>query len=207
MKALVGLGNPGPEYEMTRHNVGFLALDECARLLGLSGARRQFKGLVTEGRLKDERVVLFKPATYMNLSGEALVELMHWYKLEPEDIFVFSDDIDLAPGLMRIRMHGGAGTHNGWRSIIQQTASQAFPRARIGIGAPPSGWELSDWVLSRWDKAEEAAEIRGAIQLAAKAGASFLKDGIDLTMNLYNIKSRPRHLNNEQQEENGDGNA
>ena len=191
MKALVGLGNPGPEYELTRHNVGFLALDEAARLLGLAGERRRFKGLVMEGFLGGEKIVLFKPATYMNLSGEAMVELMHWYKLEPEDILVFSDDIDLAPGLMRLRMKGGAGTHNGWRSILQMTASQDFPRARIGIGAPPPGWELKDWVLSRWDRDDNAAGVRDAISLAAKAGVSFLKDGIQLTMNLYNIKSRP----------------
>ena len=191
MKALVGLGNPGPEYELTRHNVGFLALDEAARLLGLAGERRRFKGLVMEGFLGGEKIVLFKPATYMNLSGEAMVELMHWYKLEPEDILVFSDDIDLAPGLMRLRMKGGAGTHNGWRSILQMTASQDFPRARIGIGAPPPGWELKDWVLSRWDRDDNAAGVREAISLAAKAGVSFLKDGIQLTMNLYNVKSRP----------------
>ena len=190
MKALVGLGNPGPEYELTRHNVGFLALDEAAGLLGLAGAKRQFKGLVMEGRYKSERVVLFKPATYMNLSGEALVELMHWYKLEPEDILVFSDDIDLPPGAMRVRMHGGAGTHNGWRSIIQMAASQNFPRARIGVGAPPAEWDLKDWVLSRWDRGEEKDKVREAITLAAKAGISFLENGIEKTMNLYNTKSR-----------------
>lgn len=192
MRALVGLGNPGPEYELTRHNVGFLALDEAAVMMGLSGAKRQFKGLVTEGRYKNERVVLFKPATYMNLSGEAMVELMHWYKLEPEDIFVFSDDIDLPGGAMRIRMHGGAGTHNGWKSIIQLAASQDFPRARIGVGAPPPDWDLKDWVLSRWDKGEDEKGIREAITLAAKAGLSFLENGINLTMNLYNTKSREK---------------
>ena len=201
MKALVGLGNPGPEYELTRHNVGFLALDEAARLLGLAGERRRFKGLVMEGFLGGEKIVLFKPATYMNLSGEAMVELMHWYKLEPEDILVFSDDIDLAPGLMRLRMKGGAGTHNGWRSILQMTASQDFPRARIGIGAPPPGWELKDWVLSRWDRDDNAAGVREAISLAAKAGVSFLKDGIQLTMNLYNTKSRPPRAPAKQAEE------
>ncbi len=201
MKALVGLGNPGPEYELTRHNVGFLALDEAARLLGMAGERRRFKGLVMEGFLGGEKIVLFKPATYMNLSGEALVELMHWYKLEPEDILVFSDDIDLAPGLMRLRMKGGAGTHNGWRSILQMTASQDFPRARIGIGAPPPGWELKDWVLSRWDRDDNAAGVREAISLAAKAGVSFLKDGIQLTMNLYNTKSRPPRAPAKQAEE------
>ncbi|NLW20455.1 MAG: aminoacyl-tRNA hydrolase [Clostridiales bacterium] len=198
MKALVGLGNPGPEYEWTRHNVGYLALEECARLLGIAGQKRRFKGLVMEGHLNQEKVVLFKPTTYMNLSGQALVELMHWYKLEPPDIFVFSDDIDLAPGQMRIRMHGGAGTHNGWRSIIQQTASQAFPRARIGIGAPPPEFELSDWVLSRWDKADSAPDIREAILLSARAGLGFLKDGIQLTMNQYNTRSRPQKAGSNQ---------
>ena len=201
MKALVGLGNPGPEYELTRHNVGFLALEESARLLGVAGERRRFKGLVMEGFLGGEKIVLFKPATYMNLSGEALVELMHWYKLEPEDILVFSDDIDLAPGVMRLRMKGGAGTHNGWRSIIQMASSQDFPRARIGIGAPPPGWELKDWVLSRWDRDDNAAGVREAISLAAKAGVSFLKDGIQLTMNLYNTKSRPPRAPAKQAEE------
>lgn len=192
MRALVGLGNPGPEYEQTRHNTGFLALDAAASLLGLAGAKQHFKGLVLEGRRKNERFVLFKPRTYMNLSGEALVELMHWYKLEPQDVMILSDDIDLQPGFMRIRAQGGAGTHNGWRSIIQMAASQDFPRARIGVGAPPPGWDLKDWVLSRWDKDENAEGIREAILLAAKAGISFLESGIELTMNLYNIKSRVR---------------
>ena len=192
MRALIGLGNPGPEYEQTRHNAGFLALDAAASLLGLAGAKQQFKGLVLEGRRKNERFVLFKPRTYMNLSGEALVELMHWYKLEPQDVMILSDDIDLQPGFMRIRAQGGAGTHNGWRSIIQMAASQDFPRARIGVGAPPPGWDLKDWVLSRWDKDENAEGIREAILLAAKAGISFLDSGIELTMNLYNIKSRVR---------------
>ena len=192
MRALVGLGNPGPEYELTRHNAGFLALDAAASLLGLAGAKQQFKGLVLEGRRNNGRFVLFKPRTYMNLSGEALVELMHWYKLEPQDMMVLSDDIDLQPGIMRIRAQGGAGTHNGWRSIIQMAASQDFPRTRIGVGAPPSGWDLKDWVLSRWDRDENAEGIREAILLAAKAGISFLDNGIEMTMNLYNVKSRVR---------------
>lgn len=192
MKALVGLGNPGPEYEWTRHNVGFLALDEAARLLGLSGSKKQHKGLVMEGWYKSQKVLLFKPTTYMNLSGQALVELMHFYKLEPEDLLIFSDDIDLLPGMMRLRIKGGAGTHNGWRSILQCTSSQDFPRARIGVGMPPPGWDLADWVLSRWDKDEQAAKIREAIGLAAKAGLSFLETGMALTMNQYNILSRPK---------------
>ena len=191
MRALVGLGNPGPEYEMSRHNVGFLALDEAAHSLGLSAPKRQLKGLLYEGRLSGERVALFKPLTYMNLSGEALAALLNWFKLAPGDVMVFSDDADLLPGAMRIRARGGAGTHNGWRNIIQMAASQAFPRARIGVGAPPPGWELRDWVLSRWDKDENAAGVKEAILLAAQAGKSFLEDGMGITMNRYNLKSRP----------------
>ena len=192
MKILVGLGNPGPEYEYTRHNVGFLALDQAARALGFSSPKRQFKGLLMEGWAKGQKVALFKPQTYMNLSGEAVLALMQWYKLSPENIMVFSDDIDLAPGFMRIRQKGGAGTHNGWRSILQETGSQDFPRARIGVGAPPSDWDLKDWVLSRWDKDPHAEEVQAAITLAAKAGLCFLEDGITLAMNRYNIASRPK---------------
>ena len=191
MRALVGLGNPGPEYELTRHNVGFLALDEAAAMLGVNQWKRQFKGLLAEARLQGERFILFKPMEYMNLSGAPLTELMHWYKLEPPDIMVFSDDIDLQIGAMRIRMFGGAGTHKGWQSIIRLTGSQDFPRARIGVGAPPADWDLKDWVLSRWDKQEEAGAVREAITLAAKAGVHFLMHGISETMNRYNTKSRP----------------
>ena len=190
LRLIAGLGNPGPEYELTRHNTGFLALDAAASLLGLAGAKQQFKGLVLEGRRNSGRFVLFKPRTYMNLSGEALVELMHWYKLEPQDVMILSDDIDLQPGFMRIRAQGGAGTHNGWRSIIDESGSEAFPRARIGVGAPPPEWDLKDWVLSRWDKSDEADSIREAIELAAKAGVSFLENDIQLTMNLFNFRSR-----------------
>ncbi len=192
MRALVGLGNPGPEYELTRHNVGFLALDATAEALGFSSPRRQLRGMVYEGRLRGERLVLFKPYTYMNLSGEALLSLMQWYKVEPEEVMVYSDDVDLEAGQLRIRAGGGAGTHNGWRSILQETGSEAFPRARIGIGAPPGGWDLKDWVLSRWDRDDQAGLIREAITLAAKAGISFIQNGIQLTMNQFNIKSRQK---------------
>ena len=192
MRALVGLGNPGPEYEMSRHNIGFLALDEAAHSLGLSAPKRQLKGLLYEGRLSGERVALFKPLTYMNLSGEALAALLNWFKLAPGDVMVFSDDVDLLPGAMRIRARGGAGTHNGWRSILEATGSDAFPRARIGVGAPPDGWDLKDWVLARWDRDEEADAVRRAVSLAAKAGLSFLENGIQLTMNPYNTLSRQK---------------
>lgn len=192
MKALVGLGNPGSNYAFTRHNAGFLALEQAAISLGVSSFRKQCKGLVGEGRIKGERVVLLMPQTYMNLSGESILALMQWYKITPQDILVLSDDIDLPQGALRIRQKGGAGTHNGWRSILSVTGSEDFPRARIGVGAPPQGWELSDWVLSRFDKTPEAPEIFEAIQLAAKAGISFLEHGITLTMNQFNVKSKSK---------------
>lgn len=190
MKALVGLGNPGAEYVNTRHNVGFLALEHAAGNLGIAINKKQCGGLVGEGRVRGERVALFLPQTYMNLSGQGVLALMRWYKLDPEGIMIISDDIDLSPGAMRIRMQGGAGTHNGWRSIIDESGSEAFPRARIGVGAPPPEWDLKDWVLSRWDKSDEADSIREAIELAAKAGVSFLENDIQLTMNLFNFRSR-----------------
>jgi PTH1 family peptidyl-tRNA hydrolase len=195
MKVLVGLGNPGLEYEYTRHNVGFLALDEAARILGFRSPRKQLRGEIMEGWTGEQRIVLFKPATYMNLSGEAVFALIHWYKLSPEDVMIFSDDIDLPPGFMRIRKKGGAGTHNGWRSILQVTGSQSFPRARIGIGSPAPGWDLKDWVLSRWDKSPQSIEIQAAISLAARAGLCFLENNIELVMNRFNIISRKNKEN------------
>lgn len=189
MKAIVGLGNPGKEYELTRHNVGFLAADVAADLLGASYSKRQCKGLLAEARLRGERVVLLKPQTYMNLSGQAVVDLLQWFKLQPEEVFILSDDIDLPQGSLRIRAKGGAGTHNGWRSILELTGKADFPRGRIGIGSPPLHWDLKDWVLSRWDQDAQGDAIQQVIELAGKAAVSFLKDGIALTMNQYNTTS------------------
>ncbi len=198
MKAIVGLGNPGREYELTRHNVGFLAVDVAADLLGANFSKRQCKGLLAEARVHGERVVLLKPQTYMNLSGQAVLDLIQWFKLEPEEVFILSDDIDLPQGSLRIRTKGGAGTHNGWRSILELTGKTDFPRGRIGIGSPPPAWDLKDWVLSRWDQDPQADAIQKAIELAGKAAASFIKDGISLTMNQFNLTSRPKKKSEEE---------
>ena len=195
MRAVIGLGNPGKEYELSRHNVGFLAADVAADQLGAAFSRKQFRGLLAETRLKGQRVLLFKPQTYMNLSGLSVLDLMQWYKLSPQDVFILSDDIDLPQGGLRLRSKGGAGTHNGWRSIIEVAASQDFPRGRIGVGAPPPRWDLKDWVLSRWDQDSQADAVQAAIELAAKAALSFLEHGIQLTMNRFNTNSRPRKDN------------
>ncbi|MDD4081015.1 MAG: aminoacyl-tRNA hydrolase [Eubacteriales bacterium] len=192
MKAVVGLGNPGREYELSRHNVGFLAIDMAADRLGASFSKKQCRGLLAETRLKGERVVLLKPQTYMNLSGLAVLDFMQWFKLSPEDIFILSDDIDLPQGVLRIRLKGGAGTHNGWRSILEVTSSQDFPRGRIGVGAPPPLWDLKDWVLSRWDQDPQADAIQASIEQAGDAAVSFLEHGIQLTMNRFNTNSRAK---------------
>jgi PTH1 family peptidyl-tRNA hydrolase len=198
MKAVIGLGNPGREYELTRHNVGFLALDVAADLLGASFSKRQCKGLLAEARVRGERVALLKPQTYMNLSGQAVVDLLQWFKLEPEEVFILSDDIDLPQGSLRIRAKGGAGTHNGWRSILELTGHAGFPRGRIGVGSPPPAWDLKDWVLSRWDQDPQADAIQKAIELAGKAAVSFVEAGIILTMNKFNITSRAQKNNQEE---------
>lgn len=192
MRVVVGLGNPGREYDKTRHNVGFEALDRLALSLGISITRSQCRALVGEGRVAGERVALLKPQTYMNLSGFSVLDALNWYKIKPEDMLILSDDIDLPVGSLRIRASGGAGTHNGWRSILEQTASRDFPRARIGIGAPPPFMDLKDWVLTRWDKAEQAELTEKSIILCAEAAECFLRSGIQLTMNRYNLHSRPQ---------------
>ena len=147
MKALIGLGNPGREYELTRHNVGFLALDVAADLMGAAFSKRQCQGLLAETRFRGERVALLKPQTYMNLSGNAVEALIQWFKLEPEDVFILSDDIDLPQGALRIRARGASGTHNGWRSIRRSAAAPISARAH-GRRQSAAAVDLKDWVLS-----------------------------------------------------------
>lgn len=137
MLAIIGLGNPGANYDKTRHNVGFRVIDLMSRRYGIAVSRTRSRALVGEGLAGGQRIALVKPQTYMNLSGESVQDLMRWYKLMPQDILIISDDIDLPPGSVRIRPHGGAGTHNGLRNIIRMTGSDRFPRIRIGVGAPP----------------------------------------------------------------------
>lgn len=185
---IVGLGNPGSRYEHTRHNVGFDTVDLIADRLSIHHAKEKLRAMVAEGQYMGRRVALVKPSTYMNDSGLAVSALMKWYHAEPKDILIISDDIDLAPGSLRLRPHGGAGTHNGWRSIIAETGSDRFPRIRVGVGAPPPKWDLADWVLSRVPGSPDAAKIEKTLELAADAALCFLSDGIDTAMNRYNRK-------------------
>ena len=139
-----------------------------------------------EGNVAGQRIVLLKPQTYMNLSGESIQAALQWYKLTPEQMLIISDDIDLPVGSIRIRPHGGAGTHNGWKSILQMTGSDRFPRIRLGVGAPPPQWDLKDWVLSGFG--EQQALMQETYQAAAEAADCFLRHGVDLAMNRYNTK-------------------
>ena len=163
MKCIIGLGNVGKEYENTRHNSGFIALDEIAKKYNISIDKKKKKSLYGEGMINGEKVSLVKPTTYMNLSGEAIVEMMNWYKITPEDILVIYDDIDLKLGTIRYREKGSAGTHNGMRNIIANLKTEEFARLRIGIenrGGVPI--PLMDYVLQKFSK-EELKEIKEQI--------------------------------------------
>lgn len=186
MLAIIGLGNPGAAYEGTRHNSGFRVLDLLSRAYDIPFNRSKCRALAGEGRVNGTRLALLKPQTFMNLSGQTVQEALSWYKLQPEEVLIISDDIDLPPGVIRIRPHGGAGTHNGWKSIISLTGSDRFPRIRIGVGAPPPEWDLADWVLSRFG--EDQPVMEEAFKLAAEAADCFVRSGIDLAMNRYNAR-------------------
>ena len=185
MFLFIGLGNPGAQYAMTRHNTGFSVIDRLSCKWNIPVDRARCKGLAGEGRLQQERVILIKPQTYMNLSGDCVAEALHWYKAEPEQVMIFSDDIDLPVGTVRVRRVGGAGTHNGWRDILEKTGTDRFPRIRIGVGARPPEWDLKDWVLSRFS-AEEQKIMDEAFANAAEAAECFALQGIEKAMNLYN---------------------
>lgn len=185
MKLIVGLGNPGKEYQGTRHNVGFETIEILARRHQISMARRDFKAVLGEGIISDQRVLLVRPMTYMNASGEAVAALCRFYKLEPTDVIVILDEVALAVGRIRLRFKGSAGGHNGMASVIQFLHTQEVPRIRIGVGAPRPG-EMVDHVLSRF-RAEEREDIEIGCERAADAVEVALRDGFDLAMNRYNI--------------------
>ena len=188
MYLIVGLGNPGDKYDHTRHNVGFDVLTLLSEKLHIPINRPRGGALVGEGLFEGEKVALCKPQTYMNLSGEAVQQLMHWYKLPPERLMVIYDDIDLASGWLRIRPNGSAGTHNGMRSIVQHIGTEAFPRIRVGIGGKPPEFELADWVLSHYLTPEDRKIAFDAYNLAADAALEWMRSGIANAMNRYNTK-------------------
>ena len=186
---IAGLGNPEAKYDGTRHNTGFAALDALADKWNISVGKTKFQGLWGQGEVDGHKVVLLKPLTYMNLSGDCVAAAMQWYKVQPQDVMIFSDDIDLELGTLRVRPFGGSGTHNGWRDILLKTGSDRFPRIRIGVGARPTFWNLADWVLSRYQTEEERKVMDACFARAAEAAECFVLHGIDKAMNTYNTKA------------------
>ncbi|MGE0481556.1 MAG: aminoacyl-tRNA hydrolase [Phycisphaerae bacterium] len=186
MKLVVGLGNPGPQYAASRHNIGFMVLDELARRWKTGPGRfdRDFQGALAEAQRGDERVLLLKPATYMNLSGQSVASVVRFYRLALADMLVVSDDLDLPPGAMRIRAAGSSGGHRGLDSIIRMLASQEFARARIGIGKVHRDATV-DYVLGRVD-ARERNVFDEAIRAAADAVDCWVTNGAQTTMNRFN---------------------
>ena len=184
MYIIAGLGNPGLSYRKTRHNIGFMAVDALADSLGIKIKDKQFSGLLGEGMLEGERVLLVKPQTYMNLSGDCLQQVMHFYKLPPEKLIVLVDDIELPLGSLRIRAKGSAGTHNGLKSIIACLNSDAFPRIRIGCGQDRT-LLLRDYVLKRPSK-EEMAVLEQSYKNAAEACALIVRGQTDKAQALFN---------------------
>ncbi|GAA3656008.1 aminoacyl-tRNA hydrolase [Asaccharospora irregularis] len=185
MYIIVGLGNPGKQYENTRHNVGFNVIDILAKEYGISVTKIKHKALIGEGRVESEKVILVKPQTYMNLSGETLIDIYKYYKVDLSNIVVVYDDIDLDVGKIRIRKKGSGGTHNGMRSITKCLGSNEFPRVRVGVSKPTNGQDLADFVLSRFRK-EESDDIAQGLEKAFRAVDSIIRDNIDISMNKYN---------------------
>ncbi len=179
MYVVVGLGNPGKKYERTRHNVGFEVLDELAARSGVFIERRKCKALVGEGAIAGERVALCKPQTFMNLSGESVAQLISWYKPDRDKLIVLFDDVDLPVGKVRFRDSGSAGTHNGMRDIIARIGFSDFPRIRVGIGRPPKGWDLKDFVLTVPRSEDDAIAMKDGFLKAAQAVEVYIRDGLD----------------------------
>lgn len=185
MYVIVGLGNPGNQYSATRHNVGFVTMDFMADRHEVKLTKLKHKALIGECEIAGEKVLLVKPQTFMNLSGESVLDIMEWYKLKPEQLIVVYDDIDLPVGKIRIRPAGSAGSHNGMKSIIHLLHSQDFIRIRIGVGKQPEFMDLADYVLSRF-KPEEIEPMEDAVRKATFAIEEIMKSGLQNAMNKYN---------------------
>jgi PTH1 family peptidyl-tRNA hydrolase len=183
---VAGLGNPGEKYAGTRHNAGFMALDYIAQKAGAEIGRLKFKGLCGDAVIGGQKVLLLKPGTYMNLSGQSVTEAMGFYKLPPERVIVLYDDISFPPGRLRIRLKGSDGGHNGMKNIIYLTGKDTFPRIRLGVGdRPDRRWDLADWVLSRFSE-EEFRLFSQAVEHAAEALELMVQGRAGEAMNRFN---------------------
>ncbi|MBE6031609.1 MAG: aminoacyl-tRNA hydrolase [Clostridiales bacterium] len=190
MYIIAGLGNPGRKYEGTKHNIGFITVDALADRHGIQINKIKHKALVGEGFISGQKVLLVKPQTYMNLSGQSIREVMAYYKEDPENLLVIYDDVDLSMGRLRFRKGGSAGTHNGMRSIIYDLQQDNFPRLRIGIGGEVKG-ELASYVLGGFHGSDKEL-MEEAVKKAADGVECFLSEGIDKAMNQYNTSEKKK---------------
>lgn len=186
MYVITGLGNPTLKYSKTRHNVGFDTIDVLGKEYGIKVKKKQFKSLTGEGFISGEKVILVKPMTYMNNSGEAVSEIVKYYKIDPKkELIIISDDLNLDVGVLRIRSKGSAGGHNGLKSIIQCVGTEDFDRVRIGVGKVPVGTDVITHVLTRFSRSDRAI-AKESFEVAAKAVKSIISEGIDKTMSKFN---------------------
>lgn len=190
MFVIVGLGNPEKKYEGTRHNIGFAVIDALADKYNISIKDKKHKALCGTGAIEGVKVMLVKPLTYMNLSGDSVADVMNFYKLDPEeDMLVVYDDISLAPGNIRVRKKGSAGGHNGIKSIIARCGTQNFMRVKVGVGEKPEGWDLADHVLGHFSD-EDSRLVREAVDDAIGAIVMMSRGDVDQAMNNYNAKKK-----------------
>lgn len=189
MYIIVGLGNPGKDYANTRHNIGFDVIDKLAEMENISVLEKKHKAIIGKGYIDGQKVILIKPQTYMNLSGESVREAVDYYKVdEKEELIVISDDISLSPGQIRIRKKGSAGGHNGLKNIIQHLGHDEFQRVKMGVGEKPKGYDLADYVLGHFTAEERKIMDKAAAQ-AAQAVKMMMQSGAEAAMNEYNKKS------------------
>ena len=185
MYLIIGLGNPESDYSRTRHNMGFDVINKLSDKFDIKVNKTKFKALYGTGVIEEEKVVLVKPQTFMNLSGEAVQEFVNFYKIESDKILVIYDDIDTEPGKIRIRKNGGPGTHNGMKSVVSCLGTEKFARLRVGIGMPQFKGDLINYVIGHIPE-NEYEKLEEGIVVASEAVESIIKNGIDKTMNLYN---------------------
>ncbi len=187
MYLVVGLGNPEKEYENTRHNMGFNVINEIEKDCDIKISQSKFRGLYTVEQINGEKVIFLKPQTFMNASGESIVEFRNFYKVPNENIIVIYDDIDLKPGVIRIRKKGGPGTHNGMKSIVNCLQTENFPRVRVGIGQPEHKGDLINYVIGQINK-DDKPELENGVKQAKEAVLEILRSGVDKAMNKFNGK-------------------
>ena len=188
MYLIVGLGNPGMKYDATKHNMGFKVIDELVETYGIPSSGTSLKGMYGKGMIGGEKVILIKPMTYMNNSGECVRAFVDYYKVDPEEeVIIIYDDITLEPGSIRVRKKGSAGGHNGIKSIIAHLGTEKFKRIRVGVGEKPKNWDLADFVLGHFSDSDRKLVDEG-INDAAEAVEMILSEGVDAAMNKYNRK-------------------